>query len=278
VVNELVNVMEQEVKVEGAFGPILGRHARHETERYIGGGHFLALHSVVEGEGAVELRQYGRDTGAPSQYLGFGTFAAAQAEFARLKALLFTRQWVEWVLGTLDSAGIVPRCFHEAIRAGDLDTLVIAADWHDERDNPNAAMLLRAAYHRIRGEANVRVGAGKGKTIVLNPHAVTKRSPAEPGVGVCRAVVVENGKSVRIVSVARKRVPAERSPGGPVDRYVDVYCVEERIFRTGDQAEYGSYNLVYFGMIDAITAKTVTVLDDTGSDVEVHRLSLAKFV
>ena len=45
-------------------------------------------------------------------------------------------------------------------------------------------------------------------------------------------------------------------------------------FKIGDQAEYGSYNLSYYGKITSITEKTVTIKEDDGTG---HRLSLAEF-
>jgi hypothetical protein len=46
-----------------------------------------------------------------------------------------------------------------------------------------------------------------------------------------------------------------------------------REFRIGDIAEHGSYNMVYLGTIQAITQKTVTIVDGD----ETHRLSLYAF-
>jgi len=45
-------------------------------------------------------------------------------------------------------------------------------------------------------------------------------------------------------------------------------------FKIGDQAEYGSYNLIYYGKIKSITEKTVTIIERNGTG---HRLSLAEF-
>ena len=46
-------------------------------------------------------------------------------------------------------------------------------------------------------------------------------------------------------------------------------------FKIGDKAEYGSYNLIYYGKIVSITEKTVTI--DDGYSGKKHRLSLAEF-
>lgn len=45
-------------------------------------------------------------------------------------------------------------------------------------------------------------------------------------------------------------------------------------FRIGDEAEFGSYNLIYTGTITAITAKTVTITEESGT---AHRMSLYAF-
>ena len=49
-----------------------------------------------------------------------------------------------------------------------------------------------------------------------------------------------------------------------------------RTFRVGDEAEYGSFNLVYTGTVTAITLKTVTIVEDDRA-AKVHRLSLYDF-
>jgi hypothetical protein len=177
----------------------------------------------------------------------------------------------------LDVAGIVPNEFRGAVVAGELVALLGAADWQDERDNPNAGLLLRAAYYRITGQANVVVPAGNGTVAVLNPQVVTKRSPVVPGIGVCRAAVVEVGKSVRIVSVrtAHTATPPSGPLPGRAATEVNTF-VAERIFRLGDPAEYDAFNLVYYAPITSITTKTVVIVDLGGT--EMHRLSLAKFV
>lgn len=52
----------------------------------------------------------------------------------------------------------------------------------------------------------------------------------------------------------------------------------ETTFRIGDQAEYNSWNLSFFGTIVSITAKTVTIVSYPGTSNERnHRLSLKKF-
>lgn len=48
-------------------------------------------------------------------------------------------------------------------------------------------------------------------------------------------------------------------------------------FYVGDMAEYGSYNLSYFGPITKITDKAVTIEERFGQQKTVHRLDLYKF-
>ncbi len=286
-VDELANALDEAVEGRGGHaigvrpGGVRPGGVRFGSERYSGGGRTVVLLAFATGTAQVEIEEFGRTAAREAEVVGFDSVDEARAEYERLKAVLFVREWVEWVLGPLHSAGIVPACFRESILAGDLDALVIAADWQDERDNPNAALLLRAAYHKVRGEANVAVHAGKGVTAVLNPHVVTKRGPAKPEAsGPVRAVVVTAGKSVRIVSVVVKCESRSdtSNPGGRV--VTTTTCVEERIFRTGDQAEYGSYNLVYFAPIRALTAKTVVIAEDApvSGTRPTHRLTLAQFV
>lgn len=52
-----------------------------------------------------------------------------------------------------------------------------------------------------------------------------------------------------------------------------------KLFTVGDYAEYGSFNLTYYGTIVAITDKTVTIEErwNNGGTHKLHRLSLYKF-
>ena len=72
---------------------------------------------------------------------------------------------------------------------------------------------------------------------------------------------VTKGASIRVTTA----IPAFRTL--PEEKH-DV------TFRLGDKAEYGSYNLSYYGVITSITEKTVTIKEDDGTG---HRLSLAEF-
>lgn len=55
---------------------------------------------------------------------------------------------------------------------------------------------------------------------------------------------------------------------------------EPNIFKVGDMAEYGSYNLVYYGPIVSITDKTVTMQHRhaaEGGNQKKYRLSIKEF-
>lgn len=74
-------------------------------------------------------------------------------------------------------------------------------------------------------------------------------------------VDVEKGASIRVTTTiaAFHTLPQE---------------THDVTFKIGDKAEYGSYNLSYYGAITSITEKTVTIKEDDGTG---HRLSLAEF-
>ncbi|HEY1187521.1 MAG TPA: hypothetical protein VGE74_07670, partial [Gemmata sp.] len=158
------------------------------------------------------------------------------------------------------------------VLSGDGESLLAAADLRDEQDAPNAALLLRAAYHRINGNVNVNVRAGKGKVIVLNPHQVTKRSPGKPDVGGLWAAVIEEGQSIRIVYLDDRD---RRELVGGQHKWVSRCEMAERTFALGDPAEYDSYNLVYYAPIESISAKTVTI--SKGHRGKTTRLTIARF-
>jgi len=52
-----------------------------------------------------------------------------------------------------------------------------------------------------------------------------------------------------------------------------------KMFKIGDQAECGAYNLIYTGVIRAITEKTITIVENEDSPGcrEVHRFDVAEF-
>lgn len=51
----------------------------------------------------------------------------------------------------------------------------------------------------------------------------------------------------------------------------------DRTFKLGEMAEYGSYNLSYYGVITKITEKTVFIEERVGRQKTIHRLDIAEF-
>lgn len=99
------------------------------------------------------------------------------------------------------------------------------------------------------------------KTLEIDSIATraTKRSPSQALSG-ARASIVP-GKSIRLHGV--------RWPSGPHPRSYD------RTFEVGDVVTHDSYNLVYLGTIEGITAKTVSVRTHMGA--RLRRMSLYDF-
>lgn len=267
------SVLEREVEVLGGLeiGTRRGHVYGTGPNGHLGGGYSVHWAKYTTGTAVVELQKHG---GAVRTF-NFESQAEAEAEFERIKGELFLRQLVEWVAGTLTDAGIVPAEFRGAVLAGELDALLGAADLQEERGESAAALLLRSAYHRVRGEANVEVRAGKGVVIVLNPVHVTPKCPAKPAVGDCRAAVVAVGVSVRVLSVETKHDSVKGDDG----RYRTAVrtLVADRTFRLGDHALYHSYNLAYFAPVEAVTAKTVVIAEGRGRSKRT-RFTIAGFV
>jgi hypothetical protein len=232
---------------------------------HLGGGYVVAVGRYTTGTSVVELVKAGRDE--PVAMVGFDTILEGELEFRRIKAQLELLDRVKAVMDLLYvTTGVLPVEFLPSVLAGDLGSLVIAADFQDEQDKPDAAMLLRAAYYRLTGRANVVVKPTRKTTLVLNPQVVTKRSPEgrnSTNLGELAAVLVTPGEGVRIVSL-------------DTNKYTPV-AVLVKEFKVGDQAEYDSYNLVYYAPIESITAKTVVVAGYR-PDTQKHRLTIAKFV
>lgn len=86
-------------------------------------------------------------------------------------------------------------------------------------------------------------------------------------------------QAVLEVVVGRAGHKAQVTPGemirlfGTTTYHVTDIAHHDRTFKVGDIAVYGGYNLVYTGLIVAITPKTVTI-ESHGTK---HRLSLEKF-
>jgi hypothetical protein len=270
-VDEMVNVLELPVAIEGNPTEVPAIRQWYKRSEYRNlGGYALEWAATETGGGFVELRLNGPDTEAVRHW--FATAEEAKAEYDRLEALLWVRTWAGWVADKFPRAGILPAEFLGGVLAGELETLLVAADWQDEHDKANAAMLLRAAYYRIRGQANVAVRAGKGRVIILNPDRVTPKHPAKPGIGDCRAAVIEEGKSIRIERLVEEVVYVKDVP---VPHTQPMHRIEEKTFMVGQAAEFDSYNLVYYGSIESISAKTVVV---DGSHRGSKRLTIGAFV
>ena len=90
-------------------------------------------------------------------------------------------------------------------------------------------------------------------------------------------------KSARVFSVEGDQWDADVVVGKSVRIYgVDANNANgaqwfDLTFNVGDEAVYGSYNLVYTGAIVSITAKTVTI-DASGTGENTKRLRLADFL
>jgi hypothetical protein len=75
-------------------------------------------------------------------------------------------------------------------------------------------------------------------------------------------------------------VPASDYSGRPYAvRVVPGFSVQvnEQVYFIGGQAEYGSYNLHYFGQIMAITANTITVSQDDTGRSKCRRMKIGEF-
>ena len=213
------------------------------------GGYTVGICSSDSGVGRVELRKHGAGT----ELMGsdFECEDEARAEFDRLVAQLRERARVVRVMDELGYAtNVLPVEFEPSVRAGDFESLLAAADFQDDRGEGDKALLLRAAYYRATGAGCVEVKAGRKVTVVYN---------AGPSL---TAAVVTAGESIRTVGI--KHTHTGR-----------VVLAKE--YRVGDMAEYGSYNLTYYGPIKSITAKTVTVSERYGNP-RTKRLKVADFV
>jgi hypothetical protein len=266
---EARDILAEAVEVRG--GHYIGTRAGHirfyggPESYHLGGGYVVGLGRYRTGTAVIEIAKIGADEQV--EMTGFDTVAEAEAEFGRVKAQLQGRQRVEAVVDLLYVVtGILPGEFLGAVRGGDLTALMAAADFRDEQGEADKAVLLRSAYYRLTGRANVEVKAGGKVAMVLNPMVVTKRTRPESHsttLGELTAAVVTPGESVRTVGLRTNSVH------GP--------SVLVREYKVGDQAEYDSYNLVYFAPIEAITPRTV-VIGEKYAGGRKHRLTLAKFV
>lgn len=88
------------------------------------------------------------------------------------------------------------------------------------------------------------------------------------------------GKAVRhvLATAPGKERFADVHPGSHVILHGNDHSGASytKTYRVGDSAEYGSYNLSYYGDITAIGPKTVTITETRGSNT-VHKLSIERF-
>lgn len=209
---------------------------------------------------AVRLRRRAAD---PCTHVGeFEYRADARAEFERLRRELEQREILRRIWPALDGVGAVPAEFAAAVRAGQWDALAVAADAVQEAGDEDRAWLLRSAWANATGRANEVVRTGCGEWVVLCPHHVTPKYPFRAGTGRVGFAVGLPGR-VRLVT-ARYDERGKR------------WGLDSREYAIGAQAEYGSYNLVYFGPVLSITPKTVTV-EERGPGGRTRRMSLGEF-
>ena len=277
-VGELVDVMATPIAFQNACEVQVSDHSPHSlsTNRYqMVGGFTIELDPM---RAHVYLRQCGPHM--QTVRASFHSDAEAGAEYKRLLALLEVRESVRWCENRLQkTVNLIPDDFWPLVRRGNFDALLVAADWWDEHDEPDRELLLRAAHYHLLRQPNVAVRAGLladgYATIVYNPQQVTPNRPYPEYARVPVAVVVTPGKSIRIVSIETLLSHAPATQLSPARR-TETTAIQSRTFKVGDQAEHGSYNLVYYGSIQTITEKTVVIFDRTYD--KTRRLSIGEFV
>jgi hypothetical protein len=284
------DIISETVEVRGGKPESYGRFSDDSFPRWPSGqdylnvgGYALANARMMNDDHVVELRQCGMDT-PPMTGKRFNNAFDANTEYERLKTLLTLRAQVIACMDVLvDGANVLPADFVPHIRAGEFSALLIAADWQDDHGEGDKAMLLRAAYHRLTGEPNVKVKACK-KTVVwlnvlqvgrakhLNLTPFDKVWTPSTNLQSLFAATVEENASVRIISI--NDINCGSISRGSTSWTSNEGVVRVNTFAVGDQAKYDSYNLCYFGSIKTITAKTVTV-DKGGSTA---RMKIDDFV
>lgn len=244
------DVLAEPVEIRGGFPmePRDGRVYISAPLRENLGGYCVGMVETGSGVVRVQLRENGVDT--PLRQSDFAYADEGLAEFDRLVGQLRAREMAGFMVDLIERGDVLPAEFAAAARSGDPSVLLIAADYQDDRGEGDKALLLRAAYYRASGAGCVEVKAGKKVTVVYN---------AGPSL---TAAVVTAGESIRTVGI--KTTYTGR-----------VVLAKE--YAVGDMAEYGSYNLTYYGPIKSITAKTVTVSERYGNP-RTKRLKVADFV
>jgi hypothetical protein len=218
------------------------------------GGYLMGLAIADSGVARLELRGFDSKNRYDATPLFVGDFEytdEARAEFGRLAELLFLREKIMDVLDKVgpDGANILPAFFIPTIKAGDFSVLEIAADYAMDQGREADALLLRAMYYRVTLEVG-QSASEVGKKVSI--HYGTGR--------VLMVTIVKPGESIRIVSL-----------GYSGDRF-------DKEFKVGDYAEHGRYNLIYYGLIKSITAKSVMVTEDKYSmGGKVKRMTITQF-
>lgn len=268
------DVLAEPVEIRGGhpLGEMRGALSGAGPDAYPGGGYTVDLIRYTTGPAVVRLYKHeGYRLMTPSYHTAadFDTHAEARAEFERIRDQLRLRQKIEVVVGSdYLTRHVLPPGFEAHVRAGDLAALLVAADLIEEGpagDEFGYAMILRAAYYRFTGQPNVAVRVSKKENRVYNAVQTSKRSPlgfrGDVSLYDLMVVTVTAGESVRIV-----RLDLGHTSTG----------VTVREFKVGDEAEFDSYNLSYFGKILSVTAKTV-VVDKRRNAGETARMSIAAF-
>lgn len=122
---------------------------------------------------------------------------------------------------------------------------------------PAAKAAKKIAVWEIRTPDRKRFGVARPGAVLPNRHA---------------EIVV--GVSIRLFGMTKPGNRYVIDASGA--RVLDPGTVYRRDFKVGDEAVYGSYNLVYTGTITAIGEKTVTITE-SGRGGQVHRLALYEF-
>lgn len=152
--------------------------------------------------------------------------------------------------------------------AANTNANTVEAVWSAAQAVAEASATLEAAELGARWRAKVVVGT--------EVPLVSRRKYADPARHGLKAYVVP-GKSVTLTATEERRLPVRDHHGKYLETAIElVHFVKQ--FKVGSLAERDSYNLTYVGRVRSITLKTVTVVEDEGTNHEtVSRLSLYDF-
>lgn len=276
-VETMRDVLSETVEIRGGhlIGEMRGSLLGGGPDAYTGGGYTADVVSYRTGTAVVRLyKSEGYRSMSPTMHtaVGFDSTDEAREEFGRIREQLRLRKKVAAVVeNDYLTRYVLPAGYESHVRAGELSALLVAADAIEEGERGDEfgyALILRAAYYRLTGQPNVAVRISKAETRVYNAVVVTKKSPlgfrGDESLYDLAVAVVTAGESVRIVHLDM----AHASTGTDV-----------REFKVGDMAEYGSYNLVYYGPVKSITAKTVVIGHMNAAPGQpAHRLTIGAFV